>query len=248
MNDIELTKKEKKAEYMREWRIKNAEKIIQYSKDYHVKNIEKRREYLKQNSDNTKSTRAKYKKENAESIAKKNKEYREANREKRSAYNREYRNKNIERVSKRIKSYKKENAKKIYEGNLKYREANIEKIRANKRKYQSSRKAVDFVFSIKERIKTLVCDSLRNKGYTKNSRTHEILGCDYETFIAHLESQFKDGMNWENRSKWHIDHIIPLASAKTESEVLALNHYTNLQPLWAVDNIKKGAKMPQQGE
>jgi len=46
-------------------------------------------------------------------------------------------------------------------------------------------------------------------------------------------------MNWHNKGKWHIDHIIPLKAAKTEFEVIALNHYTNLQPLWAKDNLTK---------
>lgn len=50
-------------------------------------------------------------------------------------------------------------------------------------------------------------------------------------------------MTWENRGEWHIDHIIPLASASTEEELLALCHYTNLQPLWAFDNLSKGAKI-----
>ena len=60
--------------------------------------------------------------------------------------------------------------------------------------------------------------------------------------IPHLEKQFAIGMSWENRSEWHIDHIIPLSSAKTEDEVYKLCHYTNLQPLWAEDNLKKSNK------
>ena len=96
---------------------------------------------------------------------------------------------------------------------------------------------------MKLRIADLVRKSIKSKGFVKSSRTKQILGCDHETFIKHIESQFKDGMSWDNRSEWHIDHKIPMASAKAEGEVLALNHYTNLQPLWAMDNIKKGAKM-----
>jgi hypothetical protein len=58
-----------------------------------------------------------------------------------------------------------------------------------------------------------------------------------------LETQFTDGMSWDNRSEWHIDHIIPLSSAKTEDELYKLCHYENLQPLWAEDNLKKGARI-----
>ena len=50
-------------------------------------------------------------------------------------------------------------------------------------------------------------------------------------------------MNWENAGKWHLDHIYPVSLAKDEEELLKLNHYTNFQPLWAVDNIKKGNKI-----
>ncbi len=49
-------------------------------------------------------------------------------------------------------------------------------------------------------------------------------------------------MSWENRALWHIDHIVAMATAVTEADVLALNHFTNLRPLWGVDNLKKGAK------
>jgi hypothetical protein len=62
--------------------------------------------------------------------------------------------------------------------------------------------------------------------------------------MFHLESKFVDGMSWDNRSRWHIDHIMPLASAKTEEELVALCHYTNLQPLWAAENLRKSDKLP----
>ena len=70
-----------------------------------------------------------------------------------------------------------------------------------------------------------------------------MLGADYETAFNHIESRFKDGMTWDNQGEWHIDHIVPLASATTEEELIKLCHYTNLQPLWAEDNLKKGDKI-----
>lgn len=92
-------------------------------------------------------------------------------------------------------------------------------------------------------IRTFICQSILRGGYKKKSRTHEILGCDFGFFKAHVERQFHKGMTWDNRSKWHIDHIIPMASAKTEGDVIALNHFTNLRPIWAKDNISKGAQI-----
>jgi hypothetical protein len=79
----------------------------------------------------------------------------------------------------------------------------------------------------------------------KSIHTEQILGCTFEQLRQHIESQWIEGMNWDNWTQdgWHVDHIIPLASAKTEDEIYRLNHYTNLQPLWALDNKSKGASI-----
>ena len=73
----------------------------------------------------------------------------------------------------------------------------------------------------------------------------DVLGCSPEYLKEHLEKQFSQGMSWDNYGfyGWHIDHKIPLSSAKTEEEVYQLCHYTNLQPLWAKDNLSKGGKI-----
>jgi hypothetical protein len=81
------------------------------------------------------------------------------------------------------------------------------------------------------------------KNDIKIEKTFDIIGCSQEFLKKHLEIQFIEGMSWENQGKWHIDHKIPLSSAKTEEEVYKLCHYTNLQPLWAEDNLKKGSKI-----
>jgi len=60
----------------------------------------------------------------------------------------------------------------------------------------------------------------------------------------YIEKQFTKGMSWKNHGEWHIDHIIPLSSAKTEKELYELCHYTNLQPLWKTDNLSKNNKIP----
>lgn len=102
--------------------------------------------------------------------------------------------------------------------------------------------ASDPIEKLTRAIRTFICQSIIRGGYKKNSRTHEILGCDFVFFKSHIEKQFKPGMSWTNRSEWHIDHITPMASARSESEAVALNHYTNLRPLWANENLSKGAK------
>jgi hypothetical protein len=79
-------------------------------------------------------------------------------------------------------------------------------------------------------------------GWCRSKRTEEILGCSWEHLKQYIESKFQDGMTWENHGfhGWHVDHIIPLANANTLKELEKLAHYTNLQPLWAIDNFKKG--------
>ena len=98
------------------------------------------------------------------------------------------------------------------------------------------------VFAMKYRIRSLYLSAIKRGGYTKRSRTYEALGCSWQEFKVHMEKQFTKNMNWENRDQWHIDHIIPISSAKTEEEVVSLSHFTNLRPMWASENIKKGAK------
>ena len=75
-------------------------------------------------------------------------------------------------------------------------------------------------------------------GQAKPASTMELLGCSREDLMAHLESQFTEGMTWENRDQWHIDHIRPIASFEDPADP-ACWHFTNLQPLWAEDNLRK---------
>lgn len=89
----------------------------------------------------------------------------------------------------------------------------------------------------------------------KNSKSITILGCSNEFFKQHIEKLFESWMNWGNygnpkdgvvelNKTWDIDHIIPISTAKTEEDVIRLNHYTNLQPLCSYKNrfVKKGGK------
>jgi hypothetical protein len=76
----------------------------------------------------------------------------------------------------------------------------------------------------------------------KSDHTLSLLGCSLDTFIRHVENQFTQGMSWENYGQWHIDHIRPCSSFRLldETEQKLCFHYTNLQPLWALDNLRKG--------
>ena len=69
-----------------------------------------------------------------------------------------------------------------------------------------------------------------------------MLGIDLLGFQLYMESKLQEGMTWGNYGQWHVDHIKPISLARNEQEIIELNHYTNLQPLWGVDNIKKSNK------
>lgn len=111
------------------------------------------------------------------------------------------------------------------------------------RNYNGTRAATDPVYRMACRCRKRIWAALKEGGYTKKSRSFDIIGCTVSELVAHLESQFRDGMSWDNYGKWHIDHIFPLASADTEEKVISLCHYTNLQPLWASENLSKSARL-----
>ena len=103
----------------------------------------------------------------------------------------------------------------------------------------------DNIYRLKSKIRYLIYGSLNRKKYPKNFHSEEIIGISIEWFIKYLLSTFKNryGREWDGVEKVHIDHIIPLATAKTEEEVIRLNHFSNLQLLTAEDNIKKNHKL-----
>jgi hypothetical protein len=163
------------------------------------------------------------------------KKYRIDNKEKIKEYNTKWNKENQEYYKKYFEEYNKLNYEKEKERKLKWSRDNKE----YSNNYQKQRKKEDILFRLKTNIRTSVNRYLKYK----SKHTFEIVGCSPQFLKEHLEAQFIDGMTWENRSEWHIDHIIPLSSAKTEDEVYMLCHYKNLQPLWAEDNLKKSNKI-----
>lgn len=110
-------------------------------------------------------------------------------------------------------------------------------------KHKVSRRKKDYIFNMKERLLSRLSSALKSKNFKKQDSITKSIGCTPEFLCKYIESKFKPGMNWNNRNLWHLDHIAPLSSVKTEEELLKLNHYTNLQPLWAKDNLKKSNKI-----
>jgi hypothetical protein len=127
----------------------------------------------------------------------------------------------------------------------KYYRNNINTVRVYKTKYENNRLKNDPEYKIAKNMRRRVSLFLQSINITKSNKTFDIVGCSPQQLKEHIQSQFQDNMSWENYGYygWHIDHIIPLSSAKTEEELYKLCHYTNLQPLWAEDNIKKSNKI-----
>jgi hypothetical protein len=124
--------------------------------------------------------------------------------------------------------------------NKNYYQTNRDNIRKLQNEYERNRTKVDHLFKLRKRIRSLIRRVISNNGFHKKSKTYDILGCSNEEFKIHIESQFTEGMSWDNHGDWHLDHITPVSWGNTEEEIIALNHYTNFQPLWAMDNFKKG--------
>ena len=166
--------------------------------------------------------------------------------------NKLWREKNKEIIKEKKKEYYGKNKEIIKEKKKEYQLNN--KDRNNQRKRE--RKKNDPLFKLKENMRSSISNAIKSRGYIKESRTYEILGCSYEDFKEYIESFFVEDrawMNWDNygnpkdgifepNKSWDIDHIIPLVSETSEKEILELNHYTNLQPLCSYFNrfIKKG--------
>ena len=115
--------------------------------------------------------------------------------------------------------------------------------RAKKAEYMRRRRQTDPEFRLYQSLRSRVRQAL--KGLSKSARTLELLGCPIEELVKHLEAKFLPGMTWANHGEWHIDHILPISAfnlTDPEQQRKAC-HWSNLQPLWAVDNLRKGAKI-----
>lgn len=155
----------------------------------------------------------------------------------------DYRKKNLGKLKQSKKLIYEKNKENILSANKKYRDENREK----RNKYVRERKLTDPIFKLKHSMNSRIRVFMKTKNITKKNKTFDIVGCSPEELKEHLENQFTEGMTWENHGRygWHIDHIIPLSSATTEDDIIKLCNYKNLQPLWAIDNIKKGGILPQ---
>lgn len=163
--------------------------------------------------------------------------YKIENSDKIKEYNRDYQIENRKILSEKAKEYYKNNKDILY---IKHKE------------YVNNKLKNDELFRLKHYMRSMIRKKIKQFGYTKKSKTNEILGCSFEEFKTYLESKFETWMNWDNHGLyngelnygWDIDHTIPLSSAKTEEDIIRLNHYTNLKPLCSyINRVVKSSKL-----
>lgn len=154
-----------------------------------------------------------------------------------------YRQKNKAAIYAKQREWAEKNKEKTIAGARRYRERNKEICLARTREWKKRQLKENPVYQLRESIRHGIKQALKRGGFRKSGRLSVALGCSWDEFKTHIEKQFLPGMTWENRADWHIDHITPVSTAKTEAEVLQLNHFTNLRPLWGRDNILKRNKI-----
>jgi hypothetical protein len=211
-----------------------------YSKNNRDKRNLTQKIWRENNSDKIKEFAKKYYNNNPEKFRLISKLYRNNNPEKIKKLNKEYYNNNIEFNKKRVSDWVKQN----YDSRSNYiknwKSENNEHIK----EYKNNRYNNDPLYKLTHNVRTRVRDFLKFKNITKNNKTFDIVGCSPEFLKEYIEQKFTEGMSWDLMGQHiHIDHIIPLSLANTEEEVYKLCHYTNLQPLWAEDNLKKSNKI-----
>lgn len=156
----------------------------------------------------------------------------------------EYSEKKSKKINEYQKEYKKNNLNKIITRDKLYYNKNKEKIKKSNYFRTKNRRKEDPIFKLRGNLNVRIRLFMKSINIIKNNSTLNIIGCTPQFLKEYIENQFTDDMSWELMGKYiHIDHIIPLSSAKTEEELYKLCHYSNLQPLWAEDNLKKGNKI-----
>ncbi len=168
--------------------------------------------------------------------------YREKNRQKLREYNKKYKSENKEKVSKYNKKWRSEN----YHIYKQWVSNNKDRVNEIKRRHEKNKRDNNDIYRMTRLIRNSIRSSFRTLNFKKKTKTSLILGCSTYEFIIYIQTTFSEGMTLENYGLWHLDHIKPISLAKNYEEAIELNHYTNFQALWAIDNLRKSNKYESQ--
>ena len=199
------------------------------TKEYKEKNIKYHIEYRKNNIEQIKKKGHERYLKNREYILQQAGEYRKQNREKNRLYSINRRKNNPEHARKIDNDWRLKNHTHVIKKSRK---------RFNERYHN------DIHFKIRTRVASRLRDVLNQQNTKKEKSVLKYLGCSIKEFKQYIAKQFTLGMSWKNHGKWHLDHIKPCAKfdLTKEDEIKKCFHYTNMQPLWAIDNMSKGDK------
>lgn len=158
--------------------------------------------------------------------------------------NQKYYAANLERILEKQRSWVEKNRKKVRSYQAEWRAKNVQKIREYHAEYGKHRRSNDLIFCLIARLRVGLYKALKAKDFRKKGRTKDFIGCSAPSLKLWIEKQFSNGMSWEDRKAWHVDHLVPIYLGKTPEEVCLLNHYTNLRPLWKSENLSKNKTLP----
>ena len=165
------------------------------------------------------------------------------NKEHQKEYHKQYYSENKKRVQSNAHLMYLKNKEQIIEKTKEYAKKHRTEINEWSKIYRDKRFKNDIGFKLLYRLRSRIWEALKlNK---KSVNTIQLIGCTIEQLKQHLERKFTEGMSWSNYGEWHVDHIRPCALfdlSQPDQQKICFN-YTNLQPLWAIDNLSKGAKI-----
>ena len=178
------------------------------------------------------------------------KQYYENNKERISKRNKEYSKSHRDKINKK----RRQNVEADYERYQKmwhdYYESHKKQHSENGRKWVNKQRKENPLFRLKSNVRSMIGHSFHRTGWFKKALSEEIIGMNIDEFVLYLLQTYKDfyGYEWDRKEKVHIDHIIPISTAKNEEDVISLCHYTNLRLLKASDNMSKSDKLDWVGD
>lgn len=188
----------------------------------------------------------KYRRNNSEKVRKRDREGYSRRRTARLVSMQAWKNKNREKIRAYGREYFKVNKEARKKAHATWLANNQDKTNKTKREWAQKRRDSDAGFRLSTNLRIRIWEVL--KGNKKSAKTAELIGCSIIELRQHLEKQFQSGMGWDNygRKGWHVDHIKPCArfNLSDPAQQKICFHYSNLRPLWALDNIRKGVKCP----
>lgn len=230
------------------YKISNPEKVKETNRKSHTANRPKRLAHAKV-----------YREANAESVAAIKKDWYERNREEVAAKAKIRREENAESIKASKKSYYNANVEKMRQSKRDYYHANKSDLVAKQKVYRTEnreslntyfreRRKRDPLFKMGAYLRNMLRRILKASGTVKKESSSAIVGYGPTELKLHIESLFTDGMTWENYGEWHIDHKIPISLMTLYGidDPAIINALTNLQPMWAIDNLTKGNRFVSQ--